>query len=377
METRASKAKNAPEPTPDSPESDSEPHQPTTSDLFALLSRMSRRLDALENSRSPTPSGQSVDSEDSPAEQADRPPVFTVRPNTLRDPKMAPPEPFSGKISEFKNFMVQCTLIFSVCPNTYCTDERRVLFVISRLKDEPLTWANEIAMDPAHPLRHNYERFKQQLTNIYGDRAFKAKSEDQLLSLRQTSSAALYAQKFQSYAAPLNINDDAKCLMFFGGLKSDIQKACTMAGRASPFYALVDQAITFDQLSYQHSKRESGNSSESGGKKQRRQDEAPTKDSSPAPNPKSQPSSSSGNSSSRPRGSLTPAERDHRAKHNLCMYCGKSGHTVQDCANAPNPQPPDSSSGSASVSNFSSTPALMYPVPTSGSENWQSQPPRT
>jgi hypothetical protein len=285
---------------------------------------------------------------------------------------MAPPEPFSGKISEFKNFMVQCTLIFSVCPNTYCTDERRVLFVISRLKDEPLTWANEIAIDPAHPLRHNYERFKQQLTNIYGDRAFKAKSEDQLLSLRQTGSAALYAQKFQSYAAPLNINDEAKCLMFFGGLKSDIQKACTMAGRASPFYALVDQAITFDQLSYQHSKRESGNSSsnESGGKKQRRQDEVPTKDSSSAPNPKSQPSSSGNhNSSSRPRGSLTPAERDHRMKHNLCMYCGKPGHTVQDCNDVPKSQSPDSSS-SASVS-------LFYPVPTSGSENWQSQPPRT
>src|SRR6202040_1124319 len=115
-------------------------------------------------------------------------------------------------------------------------------------------------------LHHNYERCKQQLTNIYGDRAFKAKSEDQLLSLRQTSSAAVYAQKFQSYAAPLNINDDAKCLMFFGGLKSDIQKAFTMAGRASSFYPRVHQAITFDQLSYQHSKRESGNSSESGGK---------------------------------------------------------------------------------------------------------------
>src|SRR3984885_2378177 len=357
METRASKTRNAPEPTPDSPESNSEPHQPTTADLFALLSCMNRRLDVLENSRSSTPSGHSADSEDSLAEQADRPPVLTVRPNTLRDPKMAPPEPFSGKISEFKNFMVQCTLIFSVCPNTYCTDERRVLFVISRLKDEPLTWANEIAIDPAHPLRHNYERFKQQLTNIYGDRAFKAKSEDQLLSLRQTSSAALYAQKFQSYAVPLNINDDTKYLMFFGGLKSDIQKACTMAGCASPFYALVDQAITFDQLSYQHSKRESGNSSESGGKKQRRQDGVPTKDSSLASNPKSQ-------SSSRPRGPLTPAEKDYRTKHNLCMYCGKPGHTVQDCTNAP--KPPDSSS-SASVS-------LFYPVPTSGSENWQSQP---
>src|SRR6202046_5324905 len=106
METRASKTRNAPEPTPDSPKSDSEPHQPTTADLFAFLSGMNRRLNTLENSRSSTLSGHSADSEDSPAEQADRPPVLTVHPNTLRNPKMAPPEPFSGKISEFKNFMV-------------------------------------------------------------------------------------------------------------------------------------------------------------------------------------------------------------------------------------------------------------------------------
>src|ERR1700723_4383245 len=104
METRASKTRNAPEPTPDSPESDSEPHQPPTADLFALLLRMNRRLDALENSRSSTPSGHSADSEDSQAEQADCPPVLTARPNTLRDPKMAPPEPFSSKTWELKNF---------------------------------------------------------------------------------------------------------------------------------------------------------------------------------------------------------------------------------------------------------------------------------
>jgi hypothetical protein len=161
METRASKARNTPELTSDSPESDSEPHQLTTADLFALLLRMNRRLDVLENSRSSTPSGQSVDSEDSPVEQADRPPVITVRPNTFRNPKMVPPEPFSGKILEFKNFIVQCTLIFSVCPNTYCTDKRHVVFVISCLKDELLTWANEIAIDPLDSLRHNYECFKQ------------------------------------------------------------------------------------------------------------------------------------------------------------------------------------------------------------------------
>jgi hypothetical protein len=67
METRGSKARGVAEPTLDSPESDSEYHQPTTADLFALLLRMNRCLDALENSKSSTPSGQSVDSEDPPA----------------------------------------------------------------------------------------------------------------------------------------------------------------------------------------------------------------------------------------------------------------------------------------------------------------------
>jgi len=370
--------------TTPSPDDNPDTQTALLNNVLAALVRVNQRLDTLENGRSTTPVDSEM-SEESSVEQAELPAVTTPRPtpnpNLLRDPKMPPPEPFSGKISEFKNFMVQCTLIFSVCPNTYCTDERRVLFVISRLKDEPLTWANEIAIDPAHPLRHNYDLFKQQLTNIYGDRAFKAKSEDQLLNIRQTGSAASYAQKFQSYAAPLNLNDDAKCLMFFGGLKNEIQKACTMAGRAFPFYALVDQAITFDQLSYQHSKREST------GKKQRHSDNASTRDSSsasssnsnPNPNPKST-SSGNNNSPSQPRGPLTQAEKDHRAKHKLCMYCGKPGHTVQDCRTVPNsPKPPDSSSSdSASVSNLRSAPALIYPVPlTSGSENWQSQPPRT
>jgi hypothetical protein len=73
METRARKARGATELTPDSPESDSEPYEPTVADIFALLTNMNCRLGTLENSRSSTPSGQLVDSEDSLAEQAECP----------------------------------------------------------------------------------------------------------------------------------------------------------------------------------------------------------------------------------------------------------------------------------------------------------------
>ena len=348
--------------------------------LNASHTAMSERLRGLENnSRNVTPmSDAPTGSREPSVEQTDRSPEPGARTNHLPDPKMPPPEMFSGKSSEFKNFMAQITLIFSVCPNTYCNDERRVLFVISRLKDEPLTWANEIATDSDHPLRNDYAAFKQALINIYGDRAFKAKSEDSLRNLNQTGSAAAYAQKFQSYAAPLALNDEAKCIMFFGGLKPEIQKACTMAGRATPFYALVDQAITFDQLSFQHSRHEKRESSRETSKK--RSDNLSTKSSSSSsssPSSSSKPTTSSGdNYPSQPRGPLTQAERDHRVENKLCMYCGKSGHLALDCPRRSSKTP----SSSTSVSNLHSHgPVLMYSVPSStdGSENEESQHSRT
>src|SRR5438046_7156991 len=42
-----------------------------------------------------------------------------------RDPKIPKPPEFSGKVSEFRNFMSQCTLTFHMCPNTYVTDEQK------------------------------------------------------------------------------------------------------------------------------------------------------------------------------------------------------------------------------------------------------------
>src|ERR1700737_4725269 len=230
-------------------------------------------------------------------------------------------------------------------------------------------------MNPGHPFRYDYPAFKQSLINIYGDRAFKAKSEDNLRTLNQTGSAAAYAQKFQSYAAPLALNDEAKCIMFFGGLKSEIQKACTMAGRATPFYALVDQAITFDQLSFQHSRHEKRETTRETTSKKRHVDNASTKDSSSSSSSPKPTTSSGSNYPSHPRGPLTQAEKDHHIENKLRMYCGKPGHLANDCPRKSS----KTSSGSTSVSNLQSNgPALIYSVPsTDGSGNWESQLPLT
>ena len=95
-------------------------------------------------------------------------PVLT-RPEAITDPKLLPPSEFSSKISEFRNFMAQCTLTFMICPNTYDNDEKKVLFVISLLCGSALSWAHEIAENENHALCKDYTTFKISISNIYLD----------------------------------------------------------------------------------------------------------------------------------------------------------------------------------------------------------------
>ena len=111
-------------------------------------------------------------------------PVIPQRIQSMhRDPKIAPPETFDGKPANFAAFMAQCTLHVTLCTNTFRTDEQRVLFVASYLRKEPLNWALEIVNDPNHALRHNYAAFKDALTKIYGNRAYKLQAEEKILRL--------------------------------------------------------------------------------------------------------------------------------------------------------------------------------------------------
>ena len=63
----------------------------------------------------------------------------TPLPHSVKDPKVPTSSEFSDKISEFGNFIAQCSLTFTMCPNTYVRDEQKVLFVISLLRGTALT----------------------------------------------------------------------------------------------------------------------------------------------------------------------------------------------------------------------------------------------
>ena len=164
-----------------------------------------------------------------------------------REPRVKPPPEFSGSISKFPNFIATCTLVFTLCPHTYSTDERKVLYIVSRLRGTAMSWAHNIAENPSHQYRCDYPAFKTTLSSLYSDCNLRARNEDKLSYLTQTKSAAAYVVKFQSLIEPLELDDNAKCLLFHKNLKSGVEDVIANVGRASTFKLLLDQAISIDQ----------------------------------------------------------------------------------------------------------------------------------
>src|SRR5213078_15719 len=249
-----------------------------------------------------------------------------------RDPKIPNPPEFSGKVSEFRNFIAHCTLTFHICPNTYVTNEQKVLFIFSLLRGSALTWARDIPEQPDHHLRKDYSAFKKALSNLYLDRNLKAASEDKLSRLCQTKSAAAYAVEFQSTVAPLRLNDDAECLFFYLGLKPEIKDDLATVGRATTLTALIDQVVGIDQRKHQRRLEEKKSNPSSSSTPSGSRDSSRDSKSKPQ-NPASANlvSQSNSSNSSKPHGPLTDAEKARRKQKGLCVYCADPIHVWANC----------------------------------------------
>jgi Retrotransposon gag protein len=259
-------------------------------------------------------------------------PQSLYQPVHVREPKIPSPGEFHGKVSEYRNFIAQCSVTFVMCPHTYNTDERKVLFIVSLLRGPAMTWAREITEDEAHPLRNNYPAFKLALDNLYLDRNYKALCEDKLCELRQEKSVAHYATEFKSLVSPLGFNDPAKRCMFYRGLSSTVKTGLVTMGRASGFEALVNQAIALDQRQYQ-ARREEKKSSNSAKPHPQQQGGKPPPSHPQQPRPQINVTPIAGPHTSYHRPPISNTEKERRRVNNLCRYCGEPKHQAENCPN--------------------------------------------
>src|SRR5271169_1740497 len=217
----------------------------TLSEILELLKRqqeeigrLNSRLEAQEAQESTaTPPANEEPPKDQPEEKR-------------RDPKVDLPTPFGGKTSEFRNFKAQYTLVLTMCPNTYDTEVRKVLFVVSRLQGTALSKMRSIISDINHPLRNNFQKFEEELMRLYSDKNLVQTARNKITRLKQEKSARAYFIDFENIIEPLNLPDEAKIPYFYRGLKGDVKDSMAIVGQSDTYEGLVDQAIEIDERNH-------------------------------------------------------------------------------------------------------------------------------
>jgi hypothetical protein len=274
-------------------------------------------------------------------------------PGMRREPKIAAPPAFKGNKAEAQEFILKCDTIFAVQPSTYHDDKTKLAFVINLLQGEAYQWVKPALLLPDGPNKPNWiltwEDFKVQFGKDFGDSDIKETSRQKLKSLRQTGAATSYATEFRRHSLYLSWGDEAFRQAYFDGLKEDVKDRLLTPNTFTSLDALMEESIKWDNLLFQrrrsirptsfvprnqpiqHKTLKPWNKTPSTGTYAGYGNgPAPMEIDSVQPQP------------AHHHGPLTQKEKDHRRANNLCLYCGKAGHTVDNCftkaKSSPRPQ---------------------------------------
>ena len=241
--------------------------------------------------------------------------------------KLGKPEKFEGRRDDVDRFVYAIKVQFTLQPTL--DDHHKVLYMISFLAGvRPQLWATNVR-ETEHELMHNFALLEEAFRLQYGDPNRAATAQSKLETLRQTSSVAEYATRFQENILHLHVTDETKTYHFWRGLHHSIKTAIANSGEKPSVYSeLEKRALVIDQVQQER----------------RREIERETRYRPP-------PAASSSTPAPRPRPNdvvpmevdvirhsrLTPEQREHRRRNGLCLFCGQKGHLIRACPVRPPP----------------------------------------
>ena len=182
------------------------------------------------------------------------PSTITEHSCSSTDPKIAPPERFTGKREDCKTFLSHLGLYLDAYPRRYSDDTAKIRFAISYLGEGPSKFfqphIHSLSKSPEEraPIVRTYQEFCNGLSNAYGIINSDVVAEANLRALKQTGSAVDYTNKFRTFASDLDFNDSALCFQFIHGLKEHVQRELAKKDRIVVFEELAAEAIRIDNL---------------------------------------------------------------------------------------------------------------------------------
>ncbi|KAE8244482.1 hypothetical protein A4X03_0g7523, partial [Tilletia caries] len=269
----------------------------------------------------------------------------------------------------------------------YDTVQKKIRFMSSRFKDTALMWymgliqrnaqayvalknAERAAMIPALPpmivQSHlafdfdqyppvidpltTWEGFTSHFKSHFGDPNARATAEHTLETLRQVTSVAEYASKYQTHCYELDDTEQCRANGFYKHLKPGVKDEIMRLGKPDNLPAMISMAIDIDtRVMERVSERKLESSSALAAPAPQTMlppsfasitypssHQPPVNtNSGPVPMQVDAIQASTAPSASRPRGPLTPSKRQRRMDLNLCLYCGMPNHRAGQCPNRP------------------------------------------
>lgn len=258
--------------------------------------------------------------------------------SSSRNIRIDPPAPFSGTDrTRLRSFLNKLESIFIAQPETFRDDHVKITYAGTCLSDIAHGWYIARA-SPDHPsydpqFTSSWSLFVSQLRYKFGSRNEKGDAELRLRNLGMEShhQCSIYLTKFEDISDILQWPDEPLMSAFKRGLPDRILDVLANRERKpSTLAELQDAALDIDIgyweiQEFKKSRTRSSNTS--------------TRSQSVASNTGNQQTSPSSTSTTRPPLSahltsdnkLTSEERTRRMRAGLCLFCGQSGHLLQNC----------------------------------------------
>lgn len=256
--------------------------------------------------------------------------------------KVNPPAVFSGAVGhgklDIRHWLAQVNLVIISQATTYTTDEEKINYAISWLRDDAFVWVFAY-LQPGKPKPSwllNFDEFCKQIQAVYGDPDIVQSYSRKLEQLRQVHSAASYAAEFRALANYLSWGDDVLMYIFKKNLKAEVKQELYRVDKTNNLNDLITLACNIDnnlhslriELRISNPKSTAPSTPQANHTKNGRSSYLAPYSPAPGVTPMEIDATTSAPAK---RGPLNDKQKAYRKENNLCMYCGASGHAWANC----------------------------------------------
>lgn len=280
-----------------------------------------------------------------------------------KDPKVKEPSKYGGKRGQaYENFVDSLTVYFGAMPVTYgpptaIKHHERLMYVISCLENDALTWAYpyvaSLKINQPHPHFSDYDAMMTYFNTSFGDSNKLLRAEEKLVSLKQgTQNAANFVAEFRNCVALAKWTEFGPIhRRFRQGVNSEILDFLVPFPRATTMEEAYRQAIDADNRLRERRTEKKGfeetHQPHKGGNKPPQHNPPRHTPSTPtppkvfnpppqqAPKPPPLPTGADPDAmeidATSNKWRLKPAEFQRRRDAGLCLRCAKPGHQSKNC----------------------------------------------